>query len=80
MQDEAEMSEHRVQPRSDLNPKQLLLTSLKSLQPNARTLVIILKAEAMLIEGHQVVFERCFQNTNEGQMVNRLFDEVGHRL
>jgi hypothetical protein len=56
------------------------LTSLKSLQPNARTLVIILKAEAMLIEGHQVVFERCFQNTNEGQMVSRLFDEVGHRL
>jgi hypothetical protein len=34
----------------------------------------------MLIEGHQVVFEGCFQNTNEGQMVSRLSDEVGHRL
>jgi hypothetical protein len=30
--------------------------------------------------GHQVVFERCFQNTNEGQMVSRLFNEVDHHL
>jgi hypothetical protein len=60
MQDEAEMSEHRVQPRSDLNPKQLPLTSLKNLQPDARALVIILEAKAMLIGGHQVVFEGCF--------------------
>jgi hypothetical protein len=27
-----------------------------------------------------VVFKECFQNTNEGQMVSRLFDEVGHYL
>jgi hypothetical protein len=53
---------------------------LKSLQPDARALVIILEPEAMLIEGHQVVFERCFQNINEGQMVSRLFDKIGHCL
>jgi hypothetical protein len=80
VQDEAETSEHRVQPRSDLDPQQLPLTSLKGLQLDARVLVIILQAKAMLIESHQVVFEGCFQNTNEGQMVSRLFHEVGHRF
>jgi hypothetical protein len=34
----------------------------------------------MFIKGHQVVFEDCFQNTNESQMVSHLSDEVGHRL
>jgi hypothetical protein len=34
----------------------------------------------MFIGGHQVVFEECFQNTNESQMVSRLFDEIGYRL
>jgi polyferredoxin len=32
----------------------------------------------MFIEGHQGVFEGYFQNTNEGQMVNPLSDEVSH--
>jgi hypothetical protein len=27
-----------------------------------------------------VVFEGCFQNTNEGQMVSCLSDELGHHL
>jgi hypothetical protein len=56
------------------------LTSLKSLQPDPKALVIILEIEAMFIGGHQVVFEGCFQNTNEGQMVSRLSDEVSHRF
>jgi hypothetical protein len=34
----------------------------------------------MFTGGHQVVFEGCFQNTNEGQMVSRLSNDVGHRL
>jgi hypothetical protein len=79
VRDEAETSECRTQPRSDLNSQQLPLTSLKSLQPDARALVIILEAEAMLIGGHQLI-EGFFQNTNEGQMVSCLSDEVGHRL
>jgi hypothetical protein len=76
VQDEAETSEHHIQsgsnlnlqprsnlnlqPRSNLDLQQLPLTSLKSLQPDTKILVIILEAEAMFIEGHQVVFERCF--------------------
>jgi hypothetical protein len=53
---------------------------LENLQPDARVLVIILEVEAMLVEGHQIVFEGCFQNTNEGHMVSRLSNEIGHRL
>jgi hypothetical protein len=34
----------------------------------------------MLIGGHQVVFEGCFDNTNEGQMMNHFFNDVGHRI
>jgi hypothetical protein len=43
-------------------------------------LVIVLEAEAMLVEGHQVVFEGCFENTNVGHMVTRLSDDIGYRL
>jgi hypothetical protein len=53
---------------------------LTSLQPYAKALVIILEPKAMFIGSHQVIFERCFKNTNEGQMVNRFSNEVGHRL
>jgi hypothetical protein len=60
VRDEAETSKRRIQPRSDLNPQQLSLISLTSLQPDARASVIILEAEAILIESHQVVFERYF--------------------
>jgi hypothetical protein len=56
------------------------LTSLRALQPDARALVIVLEAEAMLVEGHQVVFEGCFENTNAGYMVTRHSDDIGHRL
>jgi hypothetical protein len=58
----------------------LLLTSLRALQPDARALVIVLEAEVILVEGHQVVFEGCFENTNAGYMVTRLSDDIGHRL
>jgi hypothetical protein len=80
MQDEAEISERRIQPHLDIDPQQLLLTSLKRLQLDAKVLIIILEANAMLIGGHQVVFEECFQNTNEGQMVSRLSDKIGHHF
>ena len=53
---------------------------MKSLQQDARALVIILEVEAILVKGHQVVFEECFQNTNEGQMVSCLSNEVNHHL
>jgi hypothetical protein len=34
----------------------------------------------MLVEGHQVVFEGCFENTNIGPMVIGLSDDIGQRL
>ena len=58
--DEAETFERCIQPCPELDLQQLLLTSLKSLQPNVKVLVFILEAEAMLIRGHQVVFEGYF--------------------
>jgi hypothetical protein len=49
------------------------LTSLRVLQPDARALIIVLK-----VEGHQVVFEGCFKNTNACHMVTCLSDDIGH--
>jgi hypothetical protein len=80
MRDEAETSKRCVQSRSNLDPQQLSSTSLKNLRPDARALIIILKAEALFIGGHQVVFEGCFENTNKGQRMNYLSNEIGHRL
>jgi hypothetical protein len=77
VQDEVETSEHHVQPHLDSNPQQL---QLPNLQPNTRALVIVLNVETMFIRGHQVVFERYFKNTNEGQMMSRFSNEVSHRL
>jgi hypothetical protein len=53
---------------------------LRALQPDARALVIVLEAEVMLVEGHQVVFEGCFKNTNADHMVTCLSDDTGHHL
>jgi hypothetical protein len=80
LRDEEGPSERHVQPHVEADLQQLPLTSLRALQPDARALVIVLEAEAMFVEGHQVVFEGCFENTNVGHMVTRLFDDIGHRL
>ena len=60
--------------------QQAPLASLRSLHPSARALVIVLDFEALLIDGHRVVFEGSFENINEVQMVIRLSDDIGHRL
>jgi hypothetical protein len=80
LRDEEGPSKHHVQPRVEADLQQLPLTSLRALQSEARVLVIVLEAEAMLIESHQVVFEGCFENTNVGYMVTCLSDDIGHRL
>jgi hypothetical protein len=80
LRDEEGPFEHHVQPRIEADLQQLPLTNLRALQPEARALVIILEAEAMLVEGHQVVFKGCFENTNADHMVIRLSDDIGHRL
>jgi hypothetical protein len=76
LRDEKGPSERHVQSCVETDLQQLPLTSLRALQPDTRVLVIVLEVEAMLIEGHQVVFE----NTNASHMVTRLSDDIGHRL
>jgi hypothetical protein len=78
--DKEELSKHHIQPRLERDLQQLPLTSLRALQPDVRVFVIVLEAEAMLVGGHQVVFEGYFENTNVGHMVTRLSDDIGHRL
>ena len=73
MQDELETFQSHVQSRLDLNPQELLLTSFLL---DARALMIVLKVEALFNRGHQVIFEGCFKNTNEGQMVSLYVNEV----
>ena len=69
LRDEEQPFEHHTQPRLDPGPQQAPLASLRSLHPGARALVIILESEALLIDGHQVVFEGSFENNNEVQTV-----------
>ena len=64
MRDEEEPSERHVQSWLDFDSQQAPLRSLRTLQPGARALVIVLETEALLIDSHQVVFEGCFENTN----------------
>jgi hypothetical protein len=80
LRDEKGPSERQVQPRLEIDLQQLPLTSLRALQSDAKALVIVLEAEAMLVGGHQVVFKGCFENTNAGHMVTRLSNDIGHRL
>jgi hypothetical protein len=80
LRDEEGPSERHVQPRLETDLQQLPLTSLRVLQPDARTPVIVLEAEAMLVESHHVVFKGCSENTNTGHMVIRLSDDISHRL
>ena len=53
---------------------------MRNLQSGVKTFVIVLEVEALLIGGYQVVFERCFENTNGVQMVTCLFDDISHYL
>ena len=69
LRDEEHPFERHTQPRSEPGPQQAPLASLRSLYPGTRALVIVLESEALLINGHQVVFERSFENNNENEMV-----------
>ena len=70
LRDEEQPIERHTQPRLDPGPQQAPLASLRSLHLGVpRALVIVLKSEALLIDGHQVVFEGSFENNNEVQTV-----------
>ena len=78
LRDEEQPFERHTQLRLDPSLQQARLASLRSLHPSARALVIVLESEALLIDGHQVVFEGNFENNNEVQTVTRLSDDIGH--
>ena len=80
LRDEEQPFKRHTQPRLDPGPQQAPLASLRSLYPGTKALVIVLESEALLIDDHQVVFEKSFQNNNEVQMVTQLSDDIGHRL
>ena len=80
MRDEEQPFERHTQPRLDPVPQQAPLVSLKNLYPDVKALIIVLESEALLINGHQVVFEGSFENNNEVQTMTRLSDDIGHRL
>lgn len=77
MRDEAGPSERCVQPRTEPGIQQF---SLPVLQLENKALVIVLESEPTLSGSYQMVFEGCFENNNEEQMVSRISSEVGHRF
>jgi hypothetical protein len=80
LQNEKGPSERYVQPRLETDLRQLPLINLRALQSDTRALVIVLEAEIMLVDGYQVIFEGCFENTNAGHMVTHFSDDIGHHL
>ena len=75
--DEAEPSERCVQPRTEPGIPQF---SLPVLQLENKALVIVLESEPTLSGSYQMVFEGCFENNAEKQMVSRISGDGGHRL
>ena len=75
--DEAEPSERCVQPRTEPGIPQF---SLSVLQLENKTLVIMLESEPTLSGSYQMIFEGCFENNAEEQMVSRISGDGGHRL
>ena len=75
--DEAEPTKRCVQPRIEPSIPQFLLPVL---QLENKALVIVLESEPMLSGSYQMIFEGCFENNAEEQMVSRIFSDGGHRL
>ena len=75
--DEAEPSERCVQPRTEPGIPQF---SLPVLQLENKALIIVLESEPTLSESYQMVFEGCFENNAEEQMVSRISGDGGHRF
>ena len=75
--DEAEPSERCVQPQTESGIPQF---SLLVLQLENKALVIVLESEPTLSGSYQMIFEGCFENNVEEQMVSRISGDGGHRL
>ena len=74
---EAESSERCVQPRTEPGIPQF---SLLVLQLENKALIIVLESEPTLSRSYQMVFEGCFENNAEEQMVSCISGDGGHRL
>ena len=75
--DEAEPSKPCVQLRTEPGIPQF---SLSVLQLENKALVIVLESEPTLSGSYQMIFEGCFENNAEEQMVSRISGDGGHRL
>ena len=75
--DEAEPFECCVQPQTEPGNPQF---SLLVLQLENKALVIVLESEPTLSGSYQMVFEGCFENNAEEQMLSRISSIRGHRL
>ena len=75
--DEAGPSEHCIQLQTEPGIPQF---SLPVLQLEKKALVIVLESKRTLSGSYQMVFEGCFENNVEEQMVSCISGDGGHRL
>ena len=75
--DEVEPFECCIQPRTKPGISQF---SLPVLQLENKALVIVLESEPTLFRSYQMVFEGCFENNAEKQMVSYISGDGGHCL
>ena len=75
--DEAEPFERCVQPQTEPSIPQF---SLPVLQLENKALIIVLESKPTFSGSYQMVFEGCFENNAEEQMVSRISGDGGHRL
>ena len=73
--DEVGPSECHIQPQTELDNLQF---SLPVLQLENTTLIIVLKSEPTLSGSYQMVFERCFENKIEEQIVSCISGDGDH--
>ena len=77
IRDEAGPFERHIQPQIEpCIPKNLV----PILQLENKALVIVLESEPILFKSYQMVFEGCFENNTEEQMVSHISGDGGHRL
>ena len=75
--DEAEPFERCVQPRTEPGIPQF---SLPILQLENKALVIVLESKPTLFGSYQMIFEGCFENNAEEQIMSRISGEGDHCL
>ena len=73
--DEARVSKHHVQLQTE---PRILQFSLPILQLENKALVIVLEFEPTFCESYEMMFEGCFENKAEKQMVTRISTNEDH--